>query len=195
MKQSMQTTFGGPATLLACDASDRTRIEALVRGHFDLVWRYLRRLGLSDADAEDAAQQVFLLTSKKLARVEPERERAFLLGVAVRVAADARKARQRRRTEPEAVLERAQHPGPTPEQALEQQRACELLDRLLEEVDQEARAVFVLYEIEGLTLQEIACALKCPQGTVASRLRRGRTKFEAAVARQRVKFEKVGVEP
>jgi RNA polymerase sigma-70 factor (ECF subfamily) len=187
----MQTMFGGPATLLACDASDRARIEALVRRHFNLVWRYLRRLGLSDADAEDAAQHVFLLTSKKLARVEPERERSFLLGVAVRVAADARKARERRRAEPEAALERAQHPGPTPEQALEQQRACELLDRLLEEVDQEARAVFVLYEIEGLTLQEIACALKCPQGTVASRLRRGRTKFEAAVARHRAKLEKV----
>lgn len=195
MHQSMQTTLQQPAALFACESADRDRIDRLVRQHFDLVWRYLRRLGLSDADADDAAQQVFLTLSRKLNQVDRGSERAYLLGVCVRVAADVRKSRRRRAssealTEHDFAVAAAAHPGPNPEQALEQQRACALLDRLLGDVDPDARAVLVLYEIEGLTLQEIAAALDKPQGTVASRLRRGRAKFQAAVARFRASGEK-----
>lgn len=196
----MQTTLRQPAAFFACDATDRDRVDYLVRQHFDLVWRYLRRLGLSDADADDAAQQAFLTLSRKLKHIGAGCERAFLLGVSVRVAADFRKARRRRAISealPDGhfVVEAAAHPGPNPEQALEQQRSIALLDRLLGEVDAEARAVLILYEIEGLTLQEIAAALDKPQGTVASRLRRGRAKFQAAVARYRAMRKKGEGEP
>jgi RNA polymerase sigma-70 factor (ECF subfamily) len=185
MHQAMETILGRTAALVPTDAAHRARIDRLVRSHFALVWRYLRRLGLTDADADDAAQQVFLTTSRKLDRVDPASERAYLLGVALRVAADFRKARRRQRTESDQALEHARDPAPNPEQALEQHRACELLDRLLDALDQETRAVLVLYEIEELTMQEIASALGVPMGTVASRLRRGRAKFQAGLQRHR----------
>lgn len=185
MHQAMETTLGRPAALVAAEPAQRARIDRLVRTHFGLVWRYLRRLGLPAVDADDAAQQVFLTTSRKLDRVNQQSERSFLLGVALRVAADWRKANRRQRTQSDTALEHAADPAPNPEQLLEQQRNCELLDRLLDTLDHETRAVLVLYEIEQLTMQEIAIALGVRSGTVASRLRRGRAKFQAALQRYR----------
>lgn len=58
-----------------------------------------------------------------------------------------------------------------------------MLDAVLATLTDERREVFVLYELEGLTGAEIAEHLGVPAGTVASRLRRARADFEAAVAR------------
>jgi len=181
MKRPMDATFRRTATAAPDAVARRARVDQLVRAHFGLVWRYLRRLGLSDADADDGAQQVFLICARKLDDVEVERERSFLLGVALRVASDARRAHKRRRLEPDTALSQATDPRPDPEQALAQQRVCELLDTFLEQLDERARAVFVLYEIEGLTMREIAEALELSPGTVASRLKRARVRFETAV--------------
>lgn len=183
MKRTMDATFGRTAAAAPDAVARRARVDQMVRVHFGLVWRYLRRLGLSEADADDGAQQVFLTFARKLDAVEPERERSFLLGVALRVASDARRAHKRRRLEPEAALNDATDPGPDPEQALDQQRICALLDTFLEQLDEDARAVFVLYEVEGLTMREIAEALELSPGTVASRLKRARTRFEVVVER------------
>lgn len=185
MQQVMDATLERTVALMPDGAAARARIDGMVRAHFAMVWRTLRRLGLSDADADDAAQQVFLTTSRKLDRVNPESERAFLLGVAVRVAADARKARRRQPMHSDAAIEDTLDPAPDPEQALEQRRACQLLDSFMEQLDQKARAVFALYEIEGLNMREIASALAEPPGTIASRLRRARAQFHDAVARHR----------
>jgi len=186
MKQTMDATFGRTGAAAPDAVARRARVDQMVRSHFGLVWRYLRRLGLSEADADDGAQQVFLTFARKLDAVEHDRERSFLLGVALRVASDARRAHKRRRLEPEAALRDATDPRPDPEQALEQQRVCALLDTFLEELDEGARAVFVLYEVEGLTMREIAEALDLSPGTVASRLKRARARFEAGVERYQV---------
>ncbi len=53
--------------------------------------------------------------------------------------------------------------------------AARLLMRALEQLDDDRRAVFVLYEIEGLSIAEVAAALGCPLQTAYSRLRAGRT--------------------
>ncbi|HEY6724325.1 MAG TPA: sigma-70 family RNA polymerase sigma factor [Polyangiaceae bacterium] len=179
----MEATFGRTAVAAPDAVARRARVDRMVRAHFGLVWRYLRRLGLSEADADDGAQQVFLTFARKLDAVDPDRERSFLLGVALRVASDARRAHKRRRLEPETALSDATDPRPDPEQALDRQQVCALLDTFLEELDQDARAVFVLYEVEGLTMREIAEALELSPGTVASRLKRARTRFESAVVR------------
>ena len=179
----MDATLGRTATVLSHDVARQGRIDRMVRVHFGLVWRYLRRLGLSDADADDGAQQVFLIAARKLDLIHAQRERSFLLGVAVRVAADTRRAHKRRRLEPDVALGDAIDPGPDPEQALDQQRACALLDGFLGELSDEVRAVFALYEIEGLNMREIAEALEISPGTVASRLKRARLQFETSVQR------------
>lgn len=160
------------------------RVARVVRAHYAFVWRLLRRLGLGTGDADDVAQQVFLSAAAKLTAVEPERERAFLYGVALNVGARARRSLGRRREEPlEAAPEREAH-DPQADQVLEQREARQLLDRLLDEMPEELRVVFVLFELEELSTPQIAELCQIPVGTAASRLRRAREDFESRVARE-----------
>ena len=66
---------------------------------------------------------------------------------------------------------------------LEQKRHRELLDRILDTLTQDLRTAFVLFELEDLSVPEIAEVLEIPTGTVASRLRRAREQFGAALTR------------
>src|ERR1700735_1262568 len=73
------------------------RLRATVAQHYDVVWRFVRRMGVPEAGAEDVVQQVLVVLARKLSSVDVERERSFLLGTALRVAADYRKQHARRR--------------------------------------------------------------------------------------------------
>ena len=160
----------------------RQRLEELFAAHFDLVWRSLRRLGVPDHAVDDAAQEVFVVASRKLAAIEPGKEKAFLFGTAVRIASDVRRA-QRRRPSAEADDERADTSNPAIDELVDRKRARELLDEIIAELPDDARPVFVLFELEGMTMASIASCLDLPPGTVASRLRRARELFAAQVAR------------
>ena len=166
-------------------SSDPARVEAFVRNHHAFVWRVLRRSGLAPADADDAAQRVFLIATGRLDEIEQGAERAFLYRTAAHVASNARRAVGRRRETP--GLEDGEEPGslPAPDDLLDQRRARDLLDRVLGELSEDLRAIFILFEIEGLRTPEIAEATGIPVGTVASRLRRARAEIEQRVARYR----------
>lgn len=159
------------------------RVQAQVRESFAYVWRLLRRLGLGPTDAEDAAQQVFIVLAKKISELECGKERAFLYGTAVRIAWRARRTLERRREELRPAVDEEDCPSPAPDQILAQREARSLLDKILGSLPLDVRTVFVLFEVEGLSLTEIARALEIPRGTVASRLRRGRTEFRRMVRR------------
>ena len=73
------------------------RLRAMMDNHFETVWRSLRRLGVPEAGADDAAQQVFVVASRRLDEITVGGERGYLLGIALRVASDARRALARRR--------------------------------------------------------------------------------------------------
>jgi RNA polymerase sigma-70 factor (ECF subfamily) len=174
-------------------AARDARLRAMVEAHYTNVWRALRRLGVARADAEDAAQDVFLSASRRLSDIEPGKERAFLLATAVHHAAHAHRSRLRRREVlgdalpdakhpspgPDEALPDAKHPSPGPHELAERARVRELVYVLLDELPFDERTVFVLYEIEQLTMAEIATLLDLPSGTVASRLRRAREKFSS----------------
>ena len=70
-----------------------------------------------------------------------------------------------------------------PEQAAQRSQAKKLLERILAEMEEDTRTVFVLFELEGLTSTEIAELLSIPVGTAASRLRRAREEFQLAVTK------------
>ena len=72
--------------------------------HFDFVWRSLRRLGLSADDADDGAQEVFVVASRKLSLIAPQSEKRFLFATALRVASTRRRGLKRRREEPHPWL-------------------------------------------------------------------------------------------
>jgi RNA polymerase sigma-70 factor (ECF subfamily) len=161
------------------------RIRIMVEQHFDVVWRSLRRLGVSPAAVDDAAQQVFLTATRKLDIIRPGGERAYLLGIAVRVASDTRRALSRLREVAEEdggdASAREAASRPSIEELVDRKRARELLDAVLATMPPELRTAFVLFELEDIAVPEIAAVLAIPVGTVASRIRRAREVFQKRV--------------
>jgi RNA polymerase sigma-70 factor, ECF subfamily len=166
--------------MVADDETDRRLTEVVTR-YFELVWRSLRRFGVPESAADDAAQHVLLTFAARSGTVEVGRERAFLLSTALRVAANERRRVERARELPLESVESALAAEMTPELLLEQKRRRLALDEALATLPLDQRAVFVLYELEGFTLPEIAESLDVPLGTATSRLRRARARFEAWV--------------
>jgi RNA polymerase sigma-70 factor (ECF subfamily) len=161
-------------------------LAELLQSHFRDVWRALRRFGVPEAAADDAAQEVFIIASRKLTTIEPGRERQFLHAVALRVAANARRARNVRPESAESpTIELALAPGPNPEALLDRKQARELLDSVLDQMTEDLRTAFVLFELEGYSGPEVAEMLDIPLGTATSRLRRARESFQASVAKIR----------
>lgn len=170
-----------PLAQPAGEATDRLRV--IVDEHGDFLWRSLRRLGVCEADLADAAQQVFLVVAARLAEIRIGCERAFLFQSALRVAANVRRTRRRRREVPEEELYERDDNAPGPESYADYRRRRAQLDAILESLSLDVRAVFVLSELEGLSMSEIAGLLGIPAGTVASRLRRARVQFDAQARR------------
>jgi RNA polymerase sigma-70 factor, ECF subfamily len=158
------------------------RIRALLLAHFDFVWRSLRRLGVPMSSVDDAAQEVFWIAARKVDRIEPGAERAFLFAVVIRFASDVRRRQTRNRERADnAVVEAAIDADADTEVLVDQKRARDLLDVVLDSLPFELRTVLMLSEGERLTMAETASLLAIPPGTVASRLRRARLLFEAKV--------------
>jgi RNA polymerase sigma-70 factor (ECF subfamily) len=172
---------------------DPARLRAMLEAHYDLVWRSLRRFGVRAGDVDDAAQQVFLVAARKLDAVEPGAERSFLVGTAMRVASDARRAASRRReVQDDEPLRERRDSSPGPEELADRRRARALLDEVLDAMPLDLRAVFVLFELEELPTAEIAALVGVPVGTAASRLRRAREEFHRIAARMRARAGHAG---
>jgi RNA polymerase sigma-70 factor (ECF subfamily) len=158
-------------------------MSELVRREFRFVWRLLRRLGLAESDADDAAQQVFLIAERRFGDIRPGRERSFLYTTALHVASKARRGIERRREELGSDVEPEPDAATSIEDLVDRRRARELLDSMLERLPLDLRAVFVLHEIDELSTAEIAEVVGVPVGTAASRLRRARALFGERVRR------------
>jgi len=165
-------------------------VRTLFRTHYAAVWRLLRRFGVPAAQLDDAAQEVFWVAARRFADIVPGREKAFLYGIALRVASN-----ELRRAQASAELTRPLTDldlelvlgdvAPSPEESLEQRRALALLDRVLGRLPLELRTVLVLFELEGLEVGKIAEIEGLPLGTASSRLRRAREEFAAIAKRLR----------
>jgi RNA polymerase sigma-70 factor (ECF subfamily) len=168
----------GPANVAPPQGSS-VPLRQLVVDHLDFVWRSLRRLGVLSGDVDDAAQRVFLIANEKLSKIQPGSERSFLVGVAARVASHARRAYQRRALGEQRWSTNPRDPNPDPEELTQALEARALLDRVLDAMPEDLRVVFVLFELEELSIDETASLLSLPRGTVATRLKRAREVFHA----------------
>lgn len=165
-----------PLPLLA--TGDGARLRTIVDANYAFLFRSLRRLGVPAAQVEDAAQQVLLVTARRLDAIADGAERAFLFGVALRTASDVRRANVRRReVQDEPFLAAHRDPAPGADVVLDDERARRTLDAVLDRLPMDLRAVFVLADLEEMTMAKIAELLELPPGTVASRLRRARERF------------------
>ncbi len=162
------------------------KIEEIYQQHADFVWRMLRvRMGLSEADAEDAMQEVFLTVHRKLDEFEGHSAlTTWLFTICSSTVRDQRGLAHRRRevSDDESVARQAD-PGPDAGQAAEQRQQLALLQGILERMVPAQREVFILFELQGLSGDSIAEILAIPTSTVYSRLRLARADFHAAVAR------------
>jgi RNA polymerase sigma-70 factor (ECF subfamily) len=177
---------------LAAQAESPTRearIRRMVEAHVESLWRFMRRLGVASRDLDDAMQEVVVIAAMRLDSIPGPAEKAFLFGTALRVASEWRRFRERRREDGDGALAEQEDPVPDADALVDQARARTMLDLVLDAMPMDLRAVFTLYEIEELQMNEIAELLGIPAGTVASRLRRGREHFEAAVARQKARMK------
>jgi RNA polymerase sigma-70 factor (ECF subfamily) len=138
------------------------------------VWRSLRHLGIGESDIEDVCQEVFIVVHRKFAEFEGRSAlRTWLYGICLRVAKDHRRRAYVRRevavSEPPRSAQSA-----TQEEDYRRVEARRTLGTILDRLDEDKRAVFVLYEIEGLSMKEVAETMDCPLQTAYSRLHAAR---------------------
>jgi RNA polymerase sigma-70 factor (ECF subfamily) len=148
-------------------------------------------MGLTEAQAEENAQEAFVLAAQRMSSIADGKERAYLLGAALRLANNTRR-RLSHRLELAAgddTMRKAVDDRPNAESILQKKQQCDLVDRTLEAMPGILGEVFMLYEIEELTLGEIAVVLEIPAGTAASRLRRAREEFSIQVQRETANLE------
>jgi RNA polymerase sigma-70 factor, ECF subfamily len=147
----------------------RDDIVAIVQEHTSYVWRTLRFLGVRQADLDDACQEVFIVVLRKVEEFEGRSSlKTWLRGICIKTAAAHRRRAHLRSEIP--MSGPPDRPGADdPEGDLHQQERLALLDEALNALDDDKRAVFVLYEIEGLPMKEVAEAVGCPLQTAYSR--------------------------
>ena len=172
-------------------------LKALFQRNYAAVWRLLKRFGVPAAELDDQAQEVFWVAARRMADLQPGRETAFLYGVAVRVASNAgrrgKSPANAANTPQPAECEDLVDPRPSPEEQLGEQQARQLLDQVLDRMPLELRTAFVLFELEGISVSEIAELEGIPVGTASSRLRRARQEFSALSKRLQAALAARGV--
>ncbi len=165
--------------------------QELFRAHAPFVWRVLRRHGVAERELEDVGQEVFIVVHRKLPEFDAERAalRSWIYGIAVRVARDARKrAHVRRERLDTDVPEQSVNAGAFEQTA--QRQLLELAERALRDMSEERREVFALYELEGLTMAEVAQSLGIPESTALSRLYAAREEIQRFVRAQQANMQR-----
>ncbi len=163
--------------------------DDLYARHFDFVWRTLRAQGVSEAQVDDAVQDVFLVVHRRLEEFRPDSPggsaRAWIFQIVLRVASDYR--RSFRRKGGALPLDESLAPDTlaSPLERAAMSEAARTLQCFLDEIDQDKRDVFILAELEQMTAPEIADTLGVNINTVYSRLKTARDRFVEAVRRNR----------
>lgn len=149
------------------------------------VWRALRHLGVRERDVEDVAQEVFVVVHRRLPTFEGRSAlRTWIYGICVRTASDHRRRAHVRREHPTEELPE-QYVEPTQQEEIGRAQARRMLAQILDTLDDDKRTVFVLYEVEGLSMKEIVQIVDCPLQTAYSRLHAARRQVANAVKRLR----------
>jgi RNA polymerase sigma-70 factor (ECF subfamily) len=165
------------------ESSGEVSFRALYESHFDYLWHTARRLGVPPRHLDDVVHDIFVVVYRRLPDYDPERPiKPWLFGIAYRTVSDFR----RRAGNRNELLQEPTHPPQAPadaHHALEAKEARSLVERALERLEPDRRAVFVAHEIEEIPVPQIADALGIPVNTAYSRLRLAREQFTAAVRR------------
>jgi len=159
--------------------------RGLYEAHFSRVWHTLRRLSVAERDLMDATQNVFLVVYRKLPEFQGRSQLStWIFQICRRVASDYRRSGPVRKevvTDSAELAVRAEH-GQSPPLAEDHAQRVGLARAVLDKLPEAQREVFILFELEQLSGEEIAAELHVPLGTVRSRLRLAREAFRREVA-------------
>lgn len=171
----------------AQDGEAKLSVTQVHERHGEFVWRTLHRMGVRRPHVEDVYQEVFLVVHRRLSSFNGQCAiTTWLYEICFRVAAGYRRKAHFRREElvPDwSKLDSLSSPVPSPERQLVASRQARQLERILDSIPLEYRVVFVMFEIEGMSSEQIAESIGAPLGTVYSRLYRARKRFARALAR------------
>jgi RNA polymerase sigma-70 factor (ECF subfamily) len=161
-----------------CRGADQAAWRAIYDRHYAFVFRVTRRLGTPPSEADDVAQEVFMVALDKLEQFREGQLSTWLYRITALVTHHHHRKRRRDR----AVAEWRARLGlggapPTPEALSSRSSDGRAVDRILEQMSPKKREVFALYELEQLSGEAIAERVGIPIGTVWSRLRHGRAEF------------------
>lgn len=171
---------------------DTVAFELLMRRHNRRLYRIARALLRDAAEAEDALQEAYLSAFRALPAFREEAAVATWLGrIVVNECMDRLRRNARRDNvvtlvaagEGDEVEEPAGIEPDTPERALARAEMRALLERSIDALPQEFRAVFVLRAVQELSVEETAASLGIPEATVRTRHFRARGLLRTAIAR------------
>jgi RNA polymerase sigma-70 factor, ECF subfamily len=145
------------------------------------LYGFVERMGVAPADRDDIIQEAFLVFHRRRADFDHSRPlRPWLAGIAYRLTLSMRRTGREYASD---GLDPADERGRSPEQDYSQRESVEVVRMALQKLPAKQRAVFILHEIQGLDVVEVARAVGVPRFTVYSRLREGRRVFSQAVKR------------
>ena len=174
-------------TMIAGGRSAAEQFEALVRPHYDVLYRAAYRFTRSAHDAEDLVQEVCVRAYPRLDELERlEQPRAWLIRVMRRLFIDQTRRYERTHVESveKAEIEAMVSDGPGPPECAEQSDQRESLDRAWQHLDKDDRTLLALHHIEGYTLAELTEMTGLPEGTLKSRLHRARVRLGRLLKRE-----------
>ena len=149
------------------------------RTHYSAARRWARNLGVSSGDVDDVVQEVFLVAMRRYSKFDGGSERGWLFAITRRVCGNFRRGRRRA----DARDEKSAVPGApdSPDDVAMMRQAHDLMQRMLDELPEDQRLVFVLFEIEDMSANEVAEALSIEQKLVYSRLRGARERLNRMI--------------
>lgn len=161
--------------------SQKDQFRAIYRAELPHLYNTLKRLGVDPNDLEDLAHEVLMTAYQRLCTFDPARPiRPWLFGIAYRKVSDFRQKAHFRREVMGTTLE-SEDQAPSALSAVQARQDRELVLRALQVLELEPRAIFVMHEIDGYPIPQVATALEIPLNTAYSRLRTAREKFADAV--------------
>ena len=163
--------------------------DSIYESTVDYVWNVVCRMGVPQADAEDVVQEVFITVYRRLGEFEGRAQlKTWVFTIAVHLVqhyfrTHARKPGDRATAKGTEIHALVDHRENGPANQVERRERYDALDQVLAQLDEAKRLVFVLAELEQLTLVEIGEIVRANPNTVATRLRAARQAFEKALAR------------
>jgi RNA polymerase sigma-70 factor, ECF subfamily len=190
MAQTLQALQPMPEALSTVTPTELDGVGELYRQHADFVHHTILRLGGPAIDADDLTHEVFLVALRKWGGLPPGTDaRAWLHGVAALAVSTARRKALWRRRLGLANLAFGSRDSSSDTRSfasdLEQRQARAEVYRLVETMSEKKRMVFLLFELEGLSGEEIATLVRAPLKTVWTRLHHARRHFLKALELER----------